>query len=287
MKTCLCTIKRPAGFTLAEVVAAVVIGAMVLVAMLTVYTRAQGSAAAISRNLGKGRLPREVLQLIAEDIDKVIASDSDTSITINNKLVRGYPGAQLIIKRTIKTKAKTEEFETIVWQSSVDYESDANGLTLYRKYSGMTVEDKLLDEQREDWEKAYPYVPVCSGVTLFTIQVPKGDSLIVKWPGSTMPPGIIVTISFSEPYEAEDGTWQVPEEDKFTRTIAVDRTRNLKFEFVPDEEETEETARQEDEQDEQDEEDEQEESKDGQDLKETEKGAVDSNSIEPLSALKR
>lgn len=44
-----------------------------------------------------------------------------------------------------------------------------------------------------------------------------------------MPPGIEVAISFAEPFKALDNTWDVYEEQKFTRTIAVDRTRKLKF----------------------------------------------------------
>ena len=47
-----------------------------------------------------------------------------------------------------------------------------------------------------------------------------------------MPRGITVTISFAEPFKLLDGTYDVSEEDKITRTIAIDRTREIKFKFV-------------------------------------------------------
>jgi len=228
-------IRRRSGFTLAEVMAAVIIGSMVLVAVLTVYTHARGTAATISRNLDKGRLAREVLQRIAEDLDRIISSGPDTKVFVENKVIGIYPAARLRIYKTIKKKGRDEEFETIVWQSSYDYESDANGLVLYRKHSGIALEDKLLDELRADWEKAYPFVQVCSGVTYFDIKVPQGkDKFVKNWPGKTMPTGIVVAISFAEPYETLEGTLEVPEQEKFTRTIAINRTRKIGFVFIPD-----------------------------------------------------
>ena len=74
------------GFSLAEVLAALTIAAMVLVAVLGIYSRAQRSAAAITRRLDSSRLPFEVLQRIAEDLDAVVAAASDTKVTVENKL---------------------------------------------------------------------------------------------------------------------------------------------------------------------------------------------------------
>jgi hypothetical protein len=46
-----------------------------------------------------------------------------------------------------------------------------------------------------------------------------GEELIEKWNGAP-PRGIIVTISFAEPYKRADGAFDVPEEEKYIRTIA-------------------------------------------------------------------
>ena len=41
--------------------------------------------------------------------------------------------------------------------------------------------------------------------------------------------GITLTISFAEPYKDIDGHYQVPENKKYSRTIALDKSRNIKF----------------------------------------------------------
>jgi hypothetical protein len=213
---------------------------MVLVTMLSIYRQAQTSAAAVERKIESSRLASEVLQRIAEDLDRMVGNGSDTKIIVQNKFEEGYPTAQLTIKEAIKgSKNKPQNFETVVWQASYDYEGDANGLVLYRSHSGMAIEDKVLDEYKEDWERAL-FVPICSGVTYFKVQIPKGDDLLNRWPGTSLPRGIVVTISFADPVETLMGTWEVLDEDKVVRTIAVDRTRKIKYVFVKVEEEEEE-----------------------------------------------
>jgi len=226
------------GFSLAEVLAALIIGAMVLVSVLGIYSRAERSAAAITRKLDISRPACEVLQRIAEDLDGIIASGPDTKITIENKFENGYSTARLRIVKTIYDRNNREQtFENIVWQTN--YDSDANSLVLYRSHSGIAGEDKLLDEQKEDWEKEL-FVPICSGVTFFKIQVPAGEDFQDKWTSSSLPPGIVVTMSFAQPFKTLAGTLDVPDAEKITRTIALDRTRKIKFIFVKKEEEKEE-----------------------------------------------
>ncbi len=216
------------GFSLAEVLAAMTIGAMVLVAVLSIYHRAERSAAAVTRRLDASRLPREILQRIAEDIDSMISSGSDAEITIQNKFDNLYPTARLVISRTFSDRAnRPRKFEEIVWQCSYDFESLTPGLVLYRSQSGIAAEDKVLDKNKEDWEKEL-FVPLCSGVTFFRISVLKDDKLLDKWSGE-LPPGIEVVLSFAEPFKKVDGTLEVPDEEKIIRTVAVDRTRKIKF----------------------------------------------------------
>jgi prepilin-type N-terminal cleavage/methylation domain-containing protein len=61
MKKAFGTSRAPSGFSLAEVLTALMIGAMVLVAVLGIYGRAERSAAAVTRKLDSLRLPSESL----------------------------------------------------------------------------------------------------------------------------------------------------------------------------------------------------------------------------------
>jgi len=228
------TIRNVEGFSLAEVLAALTIAAMVLVAVLGIYSRAERSAAAVTRKLNSSQLPSEILQRLAEDLDRIIASGSDTRITIENRAEKGFPTARLTIRKSIYNSKNQEQiFEEIVWQTSFDYDTGTNGLVLYRSHSGIALEDKLLDEKREDWEKTYSFVPICTGVTFFKVQVPQGEEFLDKWANPSLPAGITVTISFAEPFETVRGTLDVPEAEKITRIIAIDRTRKIKFKIPP------------------------------------------------------
>jgi len=225
------------GFSLAEVLVALTIGAMVLVAVLGIYSRAENSAAAITRKLDSSRLVSEVLQRIAEDLDRIVSPGTDTKVTIDNKFESGFSTARLMILKAIYDNEEKEQiFEKIIWQTN--YDNDANGLVLYRSHSGIALEDKLLDEQKEDWEKEL-FVPICTGVTFFKIQVPQGEDFQDKWTSESLPPGIVVTISFAEPFKTLAGILDVPDGEKVTRNIAIDRTREVKFVFVKKEDEKE------------------------------------------------
>jgi hypothetical protein len=217
------------GFSLAEVITSLTIGAMVLVAVLVVYNRAERSASAVTRRLDSTRLMSEVMQRIAEDLDGIIATGADTKINIENKFKNGFTTARLTITKTFFDNRNQEQiFENIVWQTDYDVASNVNGLVLYRSHSGIAQEDKLLERDKSDWEKEL-FVPICSGVTFFRIKVPWGETYLEKWTSTSLPPGIEVTISGAEPFKTVGGTLDVPEEEKVIRTIAVDRTRKLKF----------------------------------------------------------
>jgi len=223
----------PRGLTLAEMLAALTIGAMVIVGVLGIYRRAEQSAASVTRKLDSSRIPGEVLQRIAEDLDNVISSSSDATITIENKFENVasamlIPAARLAVTRTIQDSSDKEQiFEEIIWQSSYDYESGINGLVLYRSHSGINLEDKVLEKNKDNFEREL-FVPICSGLTFFKISAIAGKDPVERWSGSP-PRGIVVTISFAEPYKKADGTFDVPDEKKIIRTIAIDRTRKIRF----------------------------------------------------------
>lgn len=217
---------------MAEMLATLTISAMILAAVLGIYSRAEHTAAAVTKRLDSPRLTSEILQRIAEDLDRIIAADSDTRITIENRFDKALPTARLTIQKTIADSKNREQiFEEIIWQANYDYDTNSKGLVLYRSHTGMILEDKLLDEKRSDWEKTYSFVPICTGITFFKIQVPLGENLRDVWVSPTLPPGIKVTISFAEPVKTVGGTLDVPEAEKITRTIAIDRTRKIKFEI--------------------------------------------------------
>ena len=221
------------GFSLAEVLAALTIGSMVTVAVLGIYHRAEKSVAAVTRRLDGSRLPGEVLQRIAEDLDNIISSSSDAKITIDNKFENvasaiRVPAARLTITQTIQdSKDKEQIFKEIIWQSSYDFEGASERLTLYRSAGGLNMEDKVLEKYKDDFERE-AFVPICSGITFFKIGALSGKEPIERWNGAP-PRGIEVTISFAEPYKRADGTFDVPDEEKITRTIAIDRTRKIRF----------------------------------------------------------
>ena len=229
LKKIFSTSSARSGFSLAEIITSLTIGSMVLVAVLVVYNRAERSAAAVTRKLDDSRLLSEVMQRIAEDLDGIIATGTDTKIIIENKFENGFPTAKLTITRTIfDSKNQEQIFENIVWQTNYDFESNVDGLVLYRSQSGIAMEDKVLDQNKSDWERGL-FVPICAGITFFRMQVPWGETYLNKWTSTSLPPGIEVTISSAEPFKTVGGTLDVPEEGKVIRTIAVDRTRKIKF----------------------------------------------------------
>lgn len=223
--------KRGKAFTLVEVLAALTIGAMILVTVLTVYGRTQQSVTRVTKKLDALRLPSEILQRIAEDLDQIVAGAADTKVTIDNRTDRaGFSNARLEIRKNLYNRNnRAQEFKKIVWQTSYDF--DADSIVLYRSASGLALEDKLLDENKEDSEREL-FVPICSGLTFFKIQVPTKDDFLDRWAATSLPPGIIVTISFAEPLETTTNSFEVPEEKKISRTIAIDRTRKIDFVFA-------------------------------------------------------
>jgi len=215
------------AFTLVEVLAALTVGTMVLIVVMALYNRGQSGSAAVINRMESNRLPREIFQRIAEDLDRVTCGGQGAQIDILNKFQDGFPVAKIEIFRNITdAKNQPQTFEKIVWQSSVD--PDSGLLTLYRSHSGIALEDTLLDSQKEPWQQEL-FVPICTGLTLFRIEVPKGETPIDRWTGEGLPSAVKVTLSFAQPYKTVTGTFDVNEESKLVRTIAIDRTRKPVF----------------------------------------------------------
>jgi hypothetical protein len=224
---------RRGGFSLAEMVVALVLGAMVLVTILGIYGQANRAVSATLEKVESPSLGAEVLQLIGEDLAHALGGE-DVTLQIRNGLDHGLPRAELVLRRTFHDSENREQtLEEIVWRAAYDSEGEVPNLVLYRSHSGVAPEDKLLDSQRASWERDYPFVPVCRGLTFFRVEACKGEELVDQWATPALPPGVKVTLSFAAPYETVRGTWDVPEEEKVSRTMAVDATRVIKFSTAP------------------------------------------------------
>jgi hypothetical protein len=221
----ICSYRR--AFTLVEMLASLTVGTMVLIGVLALYNRGQSGAANVVSKLEKSRMPREIFQRIAEDLDRVVTPGQGAQIDIQNKFQDGFQAAKIEMFTSINdAKDQPQTLEKVVWQSSID--RDTGQLTLYRSHSGIVLEDALLDTQKEPRQREY-FVPVCSGFTFFKIEIPKGETMLDKWSGETLPSAIKITLSFAMPFKTVSGTFDVAEEDKIIRVIAVDRTRMVPF----------------------------------------------------------
>ena len=221
--------RRRAGFSLGELLAVVIIGSMILVAILTIYSRASQAADAVLRKIDGPSWTSEVLQLIAEDLGRTLSAD-DVTVQIRNGSDNGFQRAELVLRRTYHdSENKEQTLEAITWRAGYDHGGQTPGLVIYRSYEGIGREDKLLDDNREEWEKQYPFVPICRGVTLFQIQACKGEDLVDQWPASSPPAGVKITLSFRTPRKTVTGVYDVAEQDKVSRTVAVDPTRQIAF----------------------------------------------------------
>ena len=223
---------RNDGFSLAEVIVTIVIAAMILLSVLTIYGNVRNRADSINQKLGEYILPNEILHRIADDIDRIVAPGADAQITINNRYDNGFSTAQLIITSRIYDNRNNQQiFEKVIWQSN--YDPDINRLMLYRSHSGITEEDKLLSQQKAEGQERRMelFVPLCTGVSFFRIEAIRGQNINDKWSGDSLPGAVVVTISFGQPVESPLGGFTVAEAERVSRTIAVDRTRKIRFAF--------------------------------------------------------
>lgn len=221
------------GFTLAEALATLAIAAMIMAAAAGIYIRIRRVEISINSRLKEGALGREVLQRVAEDIDRLALPGADITMIIKNKTEEGgYKSSQMVIESSIYDKDnKKQVFEKIVWQSKAD--ADANGMIVYRAHSGYTVEDKMLDEPKQQYEREM-FVPVCRGASLFLIEAASSadSKFSLGWNKEKLPGGVQISISFAEPIENLLGDMEVPQEEIKSRVVAVDRIRQMAYQFV-------------------------------------------------------
>lgn len=223
-----------AGFTLAEAIATLAIAAMIMVAAVGIYMGIKRAEAAVNRRLGNSFLSMEIMQRIADDIGKLSLPGSSTTMSVKNKIdIDGYKVSQMIIENKIYGKDnKPQTFEKIIWQSRVD--TDANGLVVYRSHSGHALEDNILEEPKEPYEREL-FIPICSGAKLFSIEAVVDNNAVENWQGTTLPPAVKISISFAEREPDLLGNITVPEEMVQARTVVINRFKQISYQFMPTE----------------------------------------------------
>lgn len=232
------------GFSLVELLTVLVLSAMILSATILIFGRVRASAAAIDATLNQYGLPEEILQKIAEDIDRLASPGFDATISLQNKIDNGYNSAQLVIENKYYgsgTSPKADVYERVVWQSRYDPETDR--LILYRAHSGVNLEDNVVnklvldpatEEGKLEQYMSQAFVPICTGLTHFYIGALTGaEEPQVAWTDTKMPSGILLSVSFTPLVQLEDGSFYLPEQSVAFRAVAIDRTRAITYKFVP------------------------------------------------------
>lgn len=224
--------RQASGFSLVEMLVVVALVAMILIGALQVYQRLRADASTLTGKLEETRLAEEVLQRIAEDIDRIAAPGFDAAIQVRNKIDNGFASAQL----TIESKyfggqpPQPRIYERVVWQTA--YNPDEGGLILYRMHGGLNVEDKILDENKSPTEQTL-FIPTALGLTYFSIEALNNQKSASLWMQNELPKGLRIGVSFAPMEEGPDGRWAVPEEAILRRTVAVNRIRPFTYRFVP------------------------------------------------------
>jgi type II secretory pathway component PulJ len=222
------------GFTLAETLAAFVIAIMIMTAAVAVYSTIRKAQGSVDHRLKEGFLAAEVLQRISEDIDRLALPSSDVTVSVKNRIdIESFTVSQMIIESKFYDKDnKPQTFEKIIWQSRVA--PDGNELIIYRAHSGYAMEDKMLEEKKETYEREL-FIPVCTGVTMFAMEVTDGNdanSVPQDWTSTDLPPAIKLSISFEPRQPDVLGNRTVTEEAVKTRIVALNRFRQIPYTFV-------------------------------------------------------
>jgi hypothetical protein len=225
---------RCAAFTLVETLTVLAITALLLTAVLQMYHQVRRSASQIGGHLEENRLAREILQKIAEDIDRLAAPGFDATMQFRNKYDNGYNSAQLTLENKYYAKGappKAEVYDRIVWQTTFD--TFTQTLILYRMHDGLNLEDKVIESGSDVSPSAGLYIPITDGLTHFEMRSQQGEDTAMAWSSTTLPTAVRIGVSFSPMEDLPNGRVGVPEEKILYRTVAIDRTRFIPYQFTP------------------------------------------------------
>ncbi len=222
------------GFTLIETLVVLTLSAALLTAVLQMYHRVRRDVSQLTGHLDENRLAQEILQKIAEDIDRLVAPGFDATIQFRNKYDNRYNSAQLTIENKYYGKGnppRADVFERVVWQTT--YDPFTQSLILYRMHDGLNYEDKVIESGSDVSPSGGLFIPITDGLTHFELRAQQGDAFGTAWTSTTLPTAVQIGISFAPLEELPTGRLGVPEEKILYRTVAVDRTRFIPYQFIP------------------------------------------------------
>ena len=219
------------AMTLIEILAALAITSLMIIVAVAIYNHGNMVTAAIKRRLEENSLPKEILHMIAEDIDQISLSESNSKLTLEKRLDSGKVINRLtLICQVYGDNSEPVDLKKMVWQSK--YDSDSKTIRLYRARSGLELEDPILNTQLKKYTSSELFVPICSDLTYFKITALDNDDEVGYWDKEEFPDAIVVEVSFAKPLENFKGEYEIPQDKLFKRLIAVNRMKDYEFEFV-------------------------------------------------------
>ncbi|MCK4958901.1 MAG: prepilin-type N-terminal cleavage/methylation domain-containing protein, partial [Planctomycetes bacterium] len=78
--------RRRRAFSFIEMITVLTISSLIIMSVIMICSRTKRAAASINRKLDSKVLPKEILQRIAEDLDRLAAPGFNVAVTIENKL---------------------------------------------------------------------------------------------------------------------------------------------------------------------------------------------------------
>jgi len=219
---------RP-GLTLVELIVSTIIAGAVLVTLMSIYSHARQDAVSVSSALEKSELPERILQLLAQDLDRLLGDSEDVIFVLHPRQDGNLNGSSIIIESSIyDTLGRARTYERVTWQTRFDAETQS--MILYRGHTGLVSEDRLLESRRTEEERAQ-LVPLCDGLTYFHVTARVRGRDVPAFAGPILPTMVTVEISFAEP-EVENNQYIIPPEKIISRTIAVNRSRKISYIFT-------------------------------------------------------
>lgn len=222
-----------AAFTFIETLTAVLLTGLLLTALLALFSQLRRGMARLAEPMQQDRLAYEILQKIAEDIDRIAAPGFEAGLQFRNKFDNGLNSAQLLVENKYYGSAippTAEIFDRVIWQTQ--YDPFTKSLILYRLHEGLNLEDKIIEQTAARSPSLGMFIPVTDGLTHFEVVIVDGQTTLFQWTNPTLPTSIRIGISFAPPAPLPDGRVAVPTEAIIYRTVAIDRTRVIPYEFI-------------------------------------------------------
>lgn len=223
----------PRAFTLIETLTVVLLTGLLLAGLLGIFSQLRQAIARLQKPSDQDRLAYEILHKIAEDIDRLVAPGFEAGLQFRNKFDNGLNSAQLLIENKYYGSAKppaAEVFDRVIWQTQ--YDPFSKSLILYRLHEGLNLEDKVIEKSAAQSPSLGMFVPISDGITHFEVTVQDEQNTLFQWTAPTLPTAVRIGLSLTPPSQLPDGRVAVPPETIVYRTVAIDRTRFIPYEFI-------------------------------------------------------